>query len=120
MTTINDPALAEYADRLQAAGFTIYEPLTPQSYFDYSRVVDGKECFGYVQRGVGRYSHSMPIPPSREAGSNMWVAKVPDELSVEAARMVARPFNSNPLVGRRPNYRNERGLAQFRRRGGAT
>ena len=91
---ISDPTLREYADRLEDAGFTVYEPKGPGNYFRYSRTINGQECFGYVQRGWGStgrtYEHLMPIRPSIEHGSNM---TVPDTygLTIEAAQRVARP-----------------------------
>lgn len=107
---IKDTALSEYADLLAANGFAIYEPRSSHGdYFKYSRVVDGgRECFGYVQHEYfGGYSHSMPIRPSRENGSSMYIDGVAGELTLEAARKVARPFNRNELVGRQENYRDE-------------
>src|SRR4051812_5548804 len=80
---ITDDALREYADRLEANGFTVYEPKGSKRYFLYSRMVDGQECFGYVQSdwyvgpgGPSGYSHSMPIKPSIENGSSMFVEVV--------------------------------------------
>ena len=126
---IKDQGLRAYAQLLADHGFTIYEPTGAiGTYFTYSRVVDGQECFGTVQvegpgRFFGGYSHTMPIKPSIEHGSSMWVANLPgqdddsndgsyDVLTVEAARMVARPTNYNPLVGTQRNYKDERWLAQ--------
>lgn len=87
------------------------------------------ECFGTVQLGYfGGFSHSMPIKPSREHGSSMWVAGVPDStpdqydrgtmndgdpLTVEAARKVASYRNSNPLVGTQRNYRDARSIDRY-------
>lgn len=117
---IQDSALREYAERLEKAGFTVYVPHNPTArYFRYSRLVNGKECFGYVQRDWDRstgYSHTMPIKPSIENGSSMWVDGVPDELSVEAARKVARPSNRNPLVGTQANYDDPRWAHLYARR----
>lgn len=119
---IGDPALAEYADRLEAAGFTIYEPASARGttrFFRYSRLVNGQECFGYVQRdwtGSG-YSHSMPIRPSVQHGSSMFVHKVKGELTVEAARLVARPSNWNDLVGTHANYNDPRWSDMYVKRG---
>jgi hypothetical protein len=42
----------------------------------------------------------------------MWVADVPDELSIEAARMVARPSNYNHLVGTQANCQDMAWLAR--------
>ncbi|WPH57854.1 hypothetical protein [Mycobacterium phage WXIN] len=129
---IKDEGLKSYAHLLESKGFAIYEPkgigYTSGSYFTYSRLVDGQECFGTVQaEHFGGYTHTMPIKPSRENGSSMWVAKLPGQddnsndgsyevLTVEAAEMVARPTNSNPLVGTQKNYKDaawlERGYAK--------
>lgn len=110
---IKDDGLRAYADLLERNGFTIYESKNSTfDYFVYSRVVDGRECFGSVQsdryngggRPFGGYSHTMPIKPSVKNGSSMWVEGVPDELTVEAAMAVARPTNHNHLVGTQENY----------------
>lgn len=111
--TLKNEALREYATLLQANGFTIYEPkgTIGVRYFTYSRLVDGVECFGTVQQAdFGGYSHTMPIKPSHEHGSSMFVANVPDELTVQAARKVAQPTNWNDLVGTQQNYRDDRWL----------
>lgn len=126
---IRDEGLRTYADVLERAGFAIYESnAVGLNFFRYSRVVNGRECFGYVQLGYfGGYSHTMPIPPTRENGSSMWVDGVPDStpdqgnrlgnpLTVEAATMVARPWNSNPLVGRQANYDDPRWRRMYQRR----
>ena len=102
---IRDDGLCNYADLLQANGFSIYEPKGSADYFMYSRQVDGRECFGYVQKDYfGSYSHTMPIRPSHKHGSSMFVGGVADELTVAVARLVARPRNSNRLVGLQHNY----------------
>jgi len=122
---IKDEGLKAYAHTLAAAGFAIYEPTGSMgSYFTYSRMVDGQECFGTVQAEYfGGYSHHMPIKPSRENGSSMWVAGLPGQkdssndgsyevLTVEAARMIARPSNRNPLVGVQRNHYDAAWLAR--------
>lgn len=104
--TIKDSALREYATLLASNGFAIYEPAGVWNHFFYSRVVDGRELFGYVQRemvGSG-YSHSMPIKPSREHGNQLAMPDV-DELTVENAEKVASPRNRNDWVGTHENYR---------------
>ncbi|AVO21355.1 hypothetical protein PBI_MEGABEAR_45 [Mycobacterium phage Megabear] len=126
---IRDEGLRTYADVLEQAGFTVYETNSVTlNYFRYSRMVDGKECFGYVQLGhYGGYSHSMPIRPSTEHGSSMWVEGVPDStpqqgnklgnpLTVKAATKVASPTNWNPLVGEQENYDNPRFHHMYQRR----
>ena len=103
---IKNDALREYADLLAANGFAIYEPSGRWGeYFMYSQVVDGQECFGTVQYDrIDGFEHHMPIKPSVENGSSMFVAGVPNELTVEAARKVAQPANHNHLVGSQRNY----------------
>lgn len=114
------PELQEYARRLSAAGFRVYVSNSPgfNRHFLYSQEVDGKACFGSVQRAdFGGYQHSMPIKPSRENGSSMFVEGVPDDLEVETARRVAQPSNYNPLVGTQTNWKDlawlERGYMEF-------
>lgn len=73
----------------------------------YSRIVNGQECFGYVQKNHARdstYSHAMPIKPSIKHGSSMYVDGTDDQLTVEAARKVASPLNVNKDVGQQANY----------------
>lgn len=90
---MRDSRLIAYADTLQAAGFAIYEPGGHWEYFIYSRVIDGRECFGIVQADYfGEISHSMPIRPSRENGSAI-ILPGWDRLTVERAQEVARPRN---------------------------
>lgn len=108
---ISDTGLRAYADLLERNGFAIYEPVTTKvssgDFFMYSRIVNGQECFGYVQRDYARgtyYSHTMPIRPSVQNGSSMYVDDTDDQLTVEAARKVASPFNANKDVGRQANY----------------
>lgn len=123
--------LEAYAQRLEQAGFAIYEPTgrMPSRHFRYSRVVDGKECFGSIDAGYyGGFSHIMPIKSSIEHGSSMWVDGVPDSrpesthhvagdpLTVEAAEKVASPSNYNPLVGRQHNYEDTRFSHLYQRR----
>lgn len=117
---ITDDALREYADQLERAGFVIYESTSRgvSRYFRYSRMVDGKECFGYVQRaytGSG-YEHTMPILPTVHNGSSMWVYGARDELTVETATKVASPRNHNPLVGWQENWENPTFSHLYRRR----
>ena len=119
---ISDPELAAYADVLEAAGFAIYESASgrPSAYFRYSRVVGDKECFGYVQRnwvGATKFSHLMPILPSIEHGSSMWVKGVPNTLSVKSAAAICQPVNSNPIVGQRRNFADPRFESLYKRRG---
>ena len=115
---IRNDALRNYADTLKGAGFTVYAPGGAWDFFTYSRTVNGLECFGTVQIGhYGGFSHHMPIRPTRDNGSSMWVEGVPDStpdqgdphgdnpLTVKAAQRVASPSNYNRLVGTQRNHR---------------
>lgn len=137
---IKDEGLRAYAELLHSNGFAVYEPKGRSGdYFTYSRVVDGRECFGTVSesqephllRALGRtqdagYEHRMPIEPSREHGSSMFVeintplgfgvtrrtsVRVIEGLTIEAAELVARPSNGNHLVGTQYNWREYLGVA---------
>ncbi|AVP42759.1 hypothetical protein SEA_SCHOOLBUS_104 [Mycobacterium phage SchoolBus] len=123
---ITNARLREYADELEAAGFTIYEPISgPGSYFRYSRMVDGKECFGYVQADylTGGFQHLMPIVPTVQHGSSMWVEGAGRKpypanltLTVQVARLVASPVNYNELVGKQVNFADPRFEHLYRKR----
>lgn len=103
-----NPELAEYARQLVMAGFKVYEPKQSANYFIYSQVVSGKECFGSVQEDYfGGYSHLMPIKPSRQCGSSIFVGgdkQISEGLTIEAAKRTAQPYNYNCVVGKRENY----------------
>lgn len=118
---IRSDELREYADLLEASGFAIYEPTSGGDYFMYSRVVDGQECFGQIARKDRPldhgYEHHMPIKPSQEFGSRMFVEirtesthprrvtiEHLDEMTVRDAMLVARPENWNSVVGVQKNY----------------
>lgn len=125
---MRDQRLADYADLLEANGFAIYLPTSQfnWSYFTYSRVVDGRECFGIVQADhFGGYSHTMPIKPSAAFGSSMAVDGVPNpkdsigraELTVYEARKVARPSNTGPYIsGWHQNFKDPGWQARFVKR----
>lgn len=118
MTTITQAfteEVAAYAVELLEAGFTVYLPSersrTPETWFHYSREVDGRTCYGIYQ-GPSRDNfwtadHTMPIVPSRLNGSGAHVgAKWGDPAtlgfdeipvtSVRMAEIVARPENWCP------------------------
>jgi hypothetical protein len=112
---IKDEGLKAYADLLESHGFAIYEPIGSMgTYFLYSREVDAQECFGYVQvEYFGGYSQRMPIKPSKENGSAITVSGVRDELTVEAARAIAKPTNRGAYVnGAQQNYEDPSWLAR--------
>ncbi len=112
MTTqaiIKDESLVDYANVLYDNGFSIYVAPGVHNFFVYSREVDGKECFGSVQYdSFEGYRHFMPIKPSTEHGSGMFVEdgtnNVVSGRSLDAARFVASSKNYNHLVGSQENY----------------
>lgn len=119
MEHINDfhPELKPYLSELQKAGFKVYmhKGATPRrtlTYAVYSRVSEsGRELFGIVQldeywRLGQTLKHSMPIKPSREYGSAMFIEPIEQVLSstVAYAELVTRETNWNRLVGEQRNY----------------
>ncbi len=115
---MRDQGLIGYAELLLSKGFTIYEPGPAWDFFIYSRVVDGQECFGTAQVGNLRmgYEHLMPIEPSLKYGSSMHVDGVPNDLTEDVARRIARPWNTNDLVGSQRNYGDKHSLARYTKR----
>lgn len=129
MTTtahILTPFLATFAKELLADGFKVYLPDSDVTrvakggkpavgkWFTFSRTVDGQECYAHVSEDFFEtVKFSMPIKPSREHGSSMWVGgsverhgTTSEIACIENARLYTRPFNSNPLVGTHANYWN--------------
>jgi hypothetical protein len=126
------PRLALFAKDLLAAGFKVYlytsdikrvrDGGLPQvgNGFRFSREVEGQTCYATVSLGFFESaSFSMPIKPSTQNGSSMWVqhrglrenagpGDYSEALTVENATLYASPFNSNPLVGRQANYEDTR------------
>lgn len=104
MRNENTERLEEYGRRLVAAGFRVWlTPVTSRSggYLTYER--DG--FWGHLQSSYfGEWAHDMPLVPSREFGSSMFIGvPVEDVWSVEAAEQAARATNHNDVVGTRPN-----------------
>ena len=94
--------LEEYGRVLVAAGFRAWvTPTTSGGYLTYER--DG--FWGHLQEFYfDGWAHDMPIVPSREYGSSMFIGRpVADVWSVEAAEQVARATNHNDVVGTRAN-----------------
>lgn len=106
-----DTELREYATLLTKNGFRVYLPNDASyrhlAFFLYSRTVDGKEFWGSVQsdRPLGGYSHHMPLKPSKDFGSSMFVPEADelDPLTVEAAEVITREINRNPVIGTHAN-----------------
>lgn len=110
------PFLARYAQELLANGFKVYvfqSDVTRvanggaeqrRRSFRYSRVVDGQTCYGNVQEEFfGTVKHHMPIKPSKEHGSAMFVGD-DDRADLASAERTASPSNWNKLVGTQQNY----------------
>lgn len=114
---LTNETLRAYAELLQRAGFAIYEPKgVVGDYFMYSRIVDDVECFGLVQRewgGAEVYRHLMPIQPSVEHGSSMYVDGVLNELTIDVAQEIASPRNTNSVVGTHDNFNDRRFLDMY-------
>lgn len=98
--------LAVYGRTLVAAGFDVW--LTPTGYRHGGYLTYRDRATGYVgtfqHSDHDGWSHSMPLVPSREHGSSMWLDGAPDDpWTVDAARHTAREYGYNPLVGRQRN-----------------
>ncbi len=111
------PELAEYARTLTRNGFRVYvfkSEITRMErgglescvkHLGFSRAVDARECFASVSLD-GRFggpSFNMPIKPSREHGSSMFIhgdhAPENEVLTLTNAMLYASPTGSNRLVG---------------------
>lgn len=113
------PELADFGKELLAAGFKVFvfrsdvERVSKggkescATTVGFSRVVDGRECFGSVSYSLAGYQFSMPIKPSREHGSAMFIGgdKLPefDSLTLANAELYASPTGFNRLVGTQEN-----------------
>lgn len=100
--------LEEYGRTLAAAGFEVW--LTALDYRDegYLTYRDPENgCWGTLQHSfMEGWQHLMPIEPSREYGSSMYLDTELDPFTVEAARECARPTNRNGAIGARANARD--------------
>lgn len=107
MATINDlpEALRDYAVELIDAGFTVYAAGPNWNFMHY--LEPQGRYYGTISKSEFEgWGHSMPIKPSHEFGSGMYIdeadARV-DPFTVKAARDTARAFNTNRAVGTQPN-----------------
>lgn len=109
--------LLDFAAELKAAGFRVWVPNDERDsprYLQFSQIVDGKECFGTVQVEqtplLTGFTYSMPIKPSTQDGSSMFVDGVDDNVALDVAfaSQVAQPRNHNPLVGTKDNSADAR------------
>ena len=97
-----------YGLRLVDAGFEVWMSDYGRTGYLVYRNTDN-ECWGTFQPSEhSGWEHSMPIEPSREHGSSMWVEDIePDQWTIEAARKCAQRSNYNPIVGRHHNVRDK-------------
>lgn len=106
MTTTNIARLTEYGNELVAAGFQVWLTRTFSAHGGYLQYRDpATGACGSLQYSdhEAAWQHLMPIVPSRENGSSMWIPDPADPFTVEAARQCARPTNRNHLVGTQRN-----------------
>lgn len=99
-------ALQDYGRKLVAAGFRVwFTPADGCGYLTYEK--EGN--YGTLQCSYFEgWGHSMPIVPSREFGSSMYVGSADRQsqkyvFTVQAAEECARPTNYNPDVGTQRN-----------------
>jgi hypothetical protein len=99
--------LVEFGRTLVEAGFEVWH--TQSGYRDEGWLTyrdPANNCWGTLQRtmsGSREWEHLMPIEPSVQAGSSMFIGKPLETFTVAAARQCASPYNHNEIVGRRAN-----------------
>lgn len=113
--------LSDFGKELLAAGFKVYVfrsdaervakggKESSATHIGFSRVVNERECWGSVDYSLAGYQFHMPIKPSRENGSSMFIARTDqapefEELTLANAELYASPIGWNPLVRRQENY----------------
>ena len=112
--------LADFGKELLAEGFKVYVFTSDvrrvangglesvATTFGFSREVDGREVRASVSYGLSGFQFSMPIKPSREHGSAMFIDgdDIPEfeDLTVANAERYAAPTGTNRLVGTHENY----------------
>lgn len=104
----------EIATELDAAGFEIRVPASEAKlgrrldWFQFRK--DGRIGYHY-SHFLSDHNWSMPIKPSRQYGSGMFVDAAEDaETATEAATIITQEFNVNSLVGRHANYADSHAL----------
>lgn len=120
LARIARPELSDFGKQLLAAGFRVFvfrsdvERVAKggmescATTIGFSRVVDEQECFASVSYGIAGYQFSMPIKPSREHGSSMFIGDTDemsefDSLTLDNAELYASPTGYNRLVGTQKN-----------------
>lgn len=107
----------EVATELENAGFEIR---VAASYVKFNRRLD---WFQFRKGGnIGYYSGdhladhhwSMPVKPSREFGSGMFVDAAEDAATAtEAATIITQDYNHNPIVGTHANFADVHDLSGY-------
>lgn len=118
------PELHEFAVLLAGSGFRVFVfksevervakggKKSIAKTLGFSRMVDDVECNASVSASYtypfGGFQFTMPIKPSREHGSSMFIgddrASDSDELTLANAELYASPTGYNRLVGTHKNY----------------
>lgn len=105
----NVERLRAYGQALVDAGFEVWLTRTftgSGGYLQYRDPATG--CQGSLQESYfDGWQHLMPLVPSREFGSSMFIEDPLDPWTVGAARQCAQPTNRNSVVGTRENARDK-------------
>lgn len=97
--------LTSYGNELVAAGFEVWLTkgyFRSGGYLQYRDPATGAQGSLQYSDHEG-WQHLMPIVPSRENGSSMFLETQTDPFTVDAARECARPTNRNNVVGTQRN-----------------
>lgn len=107
-------ALVQAMLEAKKQGFDVYVSYLDRKWLNKIEYfhTDFNGLSGYVEeRYFGGYSVDMPIKPSKEFGSQMWVGKQKDrfigmtyEEMSEALGLLKNEYNTNNVVGRHKNY----------------
>jgi len=98
--------LTTYGKTLVSAGFEVW--LTPTGYRDggYLTYRAPSGHWGTLQHSdFEGWRHLMPLKPSREFGSHMFLDTIIDPFTVDAAKECAQAVNQNSIVGWQANAR---------------
>lgn len=93
----------DYAKKLASSGFKVWHvPGIRDGFLIYQNTENG--FWGTFQQSEFEgWQHLMPIKPSREIGSSMFMEEPGDPWTVQAAQQCAQEFNTNKVVGRQRN-----------------
>ena len=94
--------LASYGNELVNAGFEVWLHKFGEGYLTYRDPATGNR--GSLQYSLMEgWQHYMPLVPSREFGSSMFLDTDTDPFTVAAAQECARLTNRNSVVGTQRN-----------------